>query len=48
MAVWRCHRCADIPSSTFTAGAIQAADAVGCQLIEGRQIQALIRGRLSL
>jgi hypothetical protein len=48
MAVWRCRRCAVIPSSTFTAAAIQTANALGCQLIDGHQIQALIRRHLTL
>jgi hypothetical protein len=37
-----------IASSTFTAGAIQAANAVGCQLIDGRQIHPPIRGHRSV
>ncbi len=44
----RCHRCAVITNSTFTPSAIELARRVGCILIDGSQINALIFGKIEL
>ncbi len=41
-----CHRAVVVTNSTFTSGAIDLASRVGCQLIDGNQITALINGRV--
>jgi len=48
MTIYRCHRCAVITNSTFTASARQAAAAVGCVLIDGESIPLLIDGQLRI
>jgi restriction endonuclease Mrr len=47
-AIYRCHRCAVITNSTFTASARQTAAAVGCLLIDGESIPLLIEGQLQI
>jgi HJR/Mrr/RecB family endonuclease len=46
--IYRCQRCAVITNSTFTSSARQAADAVGCLLIDGEKIPLLIEGQLRI
>lgn len=48
MAHYRCQRCAVITNSTFTRSANDLARSTNCQLIDGSQIPALIRGQIVL
>jgi hypothetical protein len=48
MAIYKCHRCAVITNSRFTASAQQAAAKVGCLLINGESIPLLINGHLGI
>jgi HJR/Mrr/RecB family endonuclease len=47
-SIYRCQRCAVITNSTFTPSARQAAEAVGCVLVDEEQIPLLIDGQLRL
>lgn len=44
---YNCHACAVITNSTFTSGAIELASRTNCMLIDGAQIQNLIRGEIA-
>lgn len=46
MAHYRCQRCAVITNSRFTRSAVDLARSTNCQLIDGSQIPALIRGQI--
>jgi HJR/Mrr/RecB family endonuclease len=48
MCFYRCVRCAVIASSSFKKSARELALSTGCTLIEGNQIEDLIRGRINL
>ena len=43
MRIHGCHRCVVIATSGYTSGATQAAQAVGCVLLDGRHVQHMIR-----
>jgi hypothetical protein len=48
MTIYNCQQCAVITNSTFTSGARQAAEAVGCVLVDGDAIPLLINGQSSV
>jgi hypothetical protein len=48
MTFHRCDRCVAVTNSSFTAGARELAEAVGCLLIDGSMIRDLIAGRIPL
>jgi len=48
MAFYQCHRCVVITNSRFTQQAHELAVQVGCMLIDGSQIPALLDGRIAV
>ncbi len=48
MSFYRCTKCAVITNSEFTSSARELASRVGCTLIEGSQIEALILGQIGI
>jgi HJR/Mrr/RecB family endonuclease len=48
MVHYRCQKCAVITNSTFTSGARQLAESVGCRLIDHDMIPLLIEGKINL
>lgn len=48
MTYYGCSRCMVITNSTFTHAAVDLASKIGCLLIDGSQIEALIRGQIAV
>jgi HJR/Mrr/RecB family endonuclease len=48
MAFYKCQRCVVITNSGFTPAAQELAVQIGCMLIDGSQIPALLEGRISV
>jgi len=46
MTIHDCHAAVVVTNSTFTRGAIEAATKTGCRLIDGSQIESLIKGQI--
>src|SRR5690606_5900414 len=48
MAYYRCARCAVVTNNSFTYGANDLAERLGCVLVDASQIESLARGEIRL